>query len=94
MYAIRSYYEGLDDMHRLAVFAGDRGKLQPDEAGADDDDGAGGLEAREAGAFEVIMLNNREHICEGASSNIFCRITSYNVCYTKLLRSTASDDDL
>ncbi len=31
----------------------------------------GKLEARAAGAFEVIMLNNREHICEGASSNIF-----------------------
>ncbi len=31
----------------------------------------GKLEAKAAGAFEVIMLNNREHICEGASSNIF-----------------------
>ncbi len=31
----------------------------------------GKLEARQAGAFEVIMLNNRDHICEGASSNIF-----------------------
>ena len=31
----------------------------------------GKLEARAAGAFEVIMLNNKEHICEGASSNIF-----------------------
>ncbi|MDT8440970.1 MAG: aminotransferase class IV [Desulfuromonadales bacterium] len=31
----------------------------------------GKLEARAAGAFEVIMLNNRLHICEGASSNIF-----------------------
>ncbi|MDW7645103.1 MAG: aminotransferase class IV [Desulfuromonadales bacterium] len=31
----------------------------------------GKLEARAAGAFEVIMLNNRGHICEGASSNIF-----------------------
>jgi branched-chain amino acid aminotransferase len=31
----------------------------------------GKLEARAAGAFEVIMLNNRDHICEGASSNIF-----------------------
>jgi branched-chain amino acid aminotransferase len=31
----------------------------------------GKLEAKAAGAFEVIMLNNKEHICEGASSNIF-----------------------
>ena len=31
----------------------------------------GKLEAHAAGAFEVIMLNNRDHICEGASSNIF-----------------------
>lgn len=31
----------------------------------------GKLEARAAGVFEVIMLNNKEHICEGASSNIF-----------------------
>lgn len=31
----------------------------------------GKLEAKSAGAFEVIMLNNKDHICEGASSNIF-----------------------
>lgn len=31
----------------------------------------GKLEAKDAGAFEVIMLNNKDHICEGASSNIF-----------------------
>lgn len=31
----------------------------------------GKLEARAVGAFEVIMLNNKDHICEGASSNIF-----------------------
>jgi len=31
----------------------------------------GKLEAKAAGAFEVIMLNNKEHICEGAASNIF-----------------------
>lgn len=31
----------------------------------------GKLEAKASGAFEVIMLNNRKHICEGASSNIF-----------------------
>jgi branched-chain amino acid aminotransferase len=31
----------------------------------------GKLEAKSCGAFEVIMLNNKEHICEGASSNIF-----------------------
>jgi len=31
----------------------------------------GKLEAREAGVLEVIMLNNKEHICEGAASNIF-----------------------
>jgi len=31
----------------------------------------GKLEARAAGTFEVIMLNNKEQICEGASSNIF-----------------------
>ena len=31
----------------------------------------GKLEAKAGGAFEVIMLNNKEHICEGASSNIF-----------------------
>jgi len=31
----------------------------------------GKLEAKAAGAFEVIMLNNKEQICEGASSNIF-----------------------
>jgi len=31
----------------------------------------GKLEARNHQAFEVIMLNNREHICEGAASNIF-----------------------
>jgi len=31
----------------------------------------GKLEAKATGAFEVIMLNNKEHICEGASSNIF-----------------------
>ena len=31
----------------------------------------GRLEARAAGAFEVIMLNNKEHICEGSASNIF-----------------------
>jgi branched-chain amino acid aminotransferase len=31
----------------------------------------GKLEARAAGAFEVIMLNNKDQICEGASSNIF-----------------------
>ena len=31
----------------------------------------GKLEARAAGAAEVIMLNNKDHICEGASSNIF-----------------------
>lgn len=31
----------------------------------------GKLEAKAAGAFEVIMLNNKQQICEGASSNIF-----------------------
>lgn len=31
----------------------------------------GKLEARAAGVFEVIMLNNKDQICEGASSNIF-----------------------
>jgi branched-chain amino acid aminotransferase len=31
----------------------------------------GKLKARAAGVFEVIMLNNKNHICEGASSNIF-----------------------
>lgn len=31
----------------------------------------GKLEAKAAGAFEVVMLNNKDHICEGASSNIF-----------------------
>ena len=31
----------------------------------------GKLEARAAGAFEVIMLNNKGDICEGAASNIF-----------------------
>ena len=31
----------------------------------------GKLEAKAYGAFEVIMLNNKNHICEGASSNIF-----------------------
>jgi len=31
----------------------------------------GKLEAREAGVPEVIMLNNRGHVCEGAASNIF-----------------------
>lgn len=31
----------------------------------------GKLEAHAAGTFEVIMLNNKDHICEGASSNIF-----------------------
>lgn len=31
----------------------------------------GKLEAKAAGAFEVIMLNNKDQICEGASSNIF-----------------------
>jgi branched-chain amino acid aminotransferase len=31
----------------------------------------GKLEARAAGTFEVIMLNNKQHVCEGAASNIF-----------------------
>ncbi len=31
----------------------------------------GKLEAKAAGAFEVVMLNNKDLICEGASSNIF-----------------------
>jgi branched-chain amino acid aminotransferase len=31
----------------------------------------GKLEAKASGAFEVIMLNNKDHVCEGASSNIF-----------------------
>ncbi len=31
----------------------------------------GKLEARAAGVPEVIMLNNREEVCEGSSSNIF-----------------------
>ncbi|PLX83812.1 MAG: branched-chain amino acid aminotransferase [Desulfuromonas sp.] len=31
----------------------------------------GKLEAKAAGVFEVIMLNNKHQICEGASSNIF-----------------------
>jgi branched-chain amino acid aminotransferase len=31
----------------------------------------GKIEAKAANVFEVIMLNNKEHICEGASSNIF-----------------------
>ena len=31
----------------------------------------GKLEAKAAGAFEVVMLNNKGDICEGASSNIF-----------------------
>lgn len=31
----------------------------------------GKLEAKASGAFEVIMLNNKAQICEGASSNIF-----------------------
>ena len=29
------------------------------------------MKPKAAGAFEVIMLNNMDHICEGASSNIF-----------------------
>jgi branched-chain amino acid aminotransferase len=31
----------------------------------------GKLEAKAAGVFEVIMLNNKEQICEGSASNIF-----------------------
>jgi branched-chain amino acid aminotransferase len=31
----------------------------------------GKLEARAAGAFEVIMLNNKAHVCEGAAANVF-----------------------
>ncbi len=31
----------------------------------------GKLEAKEVGAFEVIMLNNKQQVCEGAASNIF-----------------------
>ncbi len=31
----------------------------------------GKLEAKAAGLTEVIMLNNKEHICEGSASNIF-----------------------
>lgn len=31
----------------------------------------GKLEAKAAGAFEVVMLNNREQVCEGSASNIF-----------------------
>lgn len=31
----------------------------------------GKLEAKASGAAEVIMLNNKDHICEGAASNIF-----------------------
>jgi len=31
----------------------------------------GRLEAKGAGAFEVVMLNNKDHICEGSASNIF-----------------------
>lgn len=31
----------------------------------------GKLEAKASGAFEVIMLNNRGEVCEGAASNIF-----------------------
>ncbi|PLX99171.1 MAG: hypothetical protein C0622_10895 [Desulfuromonas sp.] len=31
----------------------------------------GKIEAKAAGVPEVIMLNNKDHICEGASSNIF-----------------------
>ncbi len=31
----------------------------------------GKLEAKQANVFEVIMLNNKEQICEGAASNIF-----------------------
>ena len=31
----------------------------------------GKLEAKQAGNLEVIMLNNKGHICEGAASNIF-----------------------
>ncbi|SEA40495.1 branched-chain amino acid aminotransferase [Desulfuromusa kysingii] len=31
----------------------------------------GKLEAKALGTFEVIMLNNKEHICEGSASNIF-----------------------
>lgn len=31
----------------------------------------GRLEARAAGAIEVIMLNSRSHLCEGSASNLF-----------------------
>ncbi len=31
----------------------------------------GKLEARQAGVLEVLMLNNKEQICEGSASNIF-----------------------
>ena len=31
----------------------------------------GKLEARAAGVLEVIMLNNKGHVCEGAASNVF-----------------------
>lgn len=31
----------------------------------------GKLEAKAAGVFEVVMLNNKNHICEGSASNIF-----------------------
>lgn len=31
----------------------------------------GKLEAKERGVTEVVMLNNKDHICEGAASNIF-----------------------
>ncbi len=31
----------------------------------------GKLEAKAVGAFEVIMLNNKNHLCEGAASNVF-----------------------
>ena len=82
MYAIRSYYERRAPFERRLLRAGLRGAThQLAETGT----AACELGARLRGQIELLEHGVDRH-AHGARHRPL-RITSYNVCYTKLLRS-------
>ena len=90
MYAIRSYYVGLD-LPTIAAFCQRGGKVV-EIAHAFADDGIGCSTVTAAGMYgdgnDVTELTTRAAEWAVALGADF-RITSYNVCYTKLLRVIA-----
>ena len=87
MDAIRSYYVCWDQWYpeaaRLMALKGAQILIYPTAIGWFDGDS----EAEKQRQVESWIMIQRSHAIANGIPVLSCRITSYNVCYTKLLRS-------